>query len=169
MVKFMYKLNIFLLYSFLGYIFEIIVDLIMKIKPSSGIMSGPFTPIYGLGVLIMLQIKDLYQRLDLTKFLEIALYFITVIIVLTILEQIGGMLLDKVFNKTLWNYSDYKFHITKYIAVEVSLFWGVASIIIGYLVNPLLDKIIYKIPPFLTIFVLIIFITDAINTFFKNI
>ena len=118
MVKFMYKLNIFLLYSFLGYIFEIIVDLIMKIKPSSGIMSGPFTPIYGLGVLIMLQIKDLYQRLDLNKFLEIALYFITVIIVLTILEQIGGMLLDKVFNKTLWDYSDYKFHITKYIALS---------------------------------------------------
>lgn len=45
----MYYINCFFLYSFLGFIIENIVHLINKDDSGSGILYGPWTPIYGVG------------------------------------------------------------------------------------------------------------------------
>ncbi len=160
----MYFINIFLIYSIMGHLFEVIVDLILNIKPGSGILYGPWTPIYGFGVLLMLGIKKILEKFNLKKGIQIILYFISVVIILTILEQIGGVLLDKCFHKTLWNYSNLPLHITKYIAVETSLGWGGGAIIIGYVIQPFLQKYIAKIPFLLTALVFCAFMIDAILT-----
>lgn len=165
----MFYINIFLVYSIIGFFFELLVDLILKIKPGSGIMFGPWTPIYGIGVLIMLLLKRFLEKFNLNKFFEIFIYFISVTILITILEQLGGVLLKEIFNKTLWSYTDLKFHITKYIALEVSLGWGVGAIIIAYVINPLIEKLINIIPKFITILIFVLFIIDAVITFLKYI
>ena len=163
----MYFINVFLSYSILGYLFELIVALIMDNKLNSGIMFGPWTPIYGFGVLIMIFVKKRLEKLKLNKWLEIILYFLIIIISLTILEQIGGVLLEKIFNKELWNYSNLKFHLTKYTALEISLGWSIGAIILIYLIHPKLKKILLKVPFLITAITFIIFITDTIITFFK--
>ena len=160
----MNNLNIFLIYSILGFFFELVMCLFMKKRPKSGIMYGPWTPIYGIGVLIMLLVKHTLERFHLNKLVELILFFVIIVIVLMILEQLGGVLLDKVFHKTLWDYRDLKFPITKYIALEVSVGWGLASIIIAYVIQPAINRLLKHIPYTLTIIFFIIFIIDGITT-----
>lgn len=145
------------------------VCLFRKSKLDSGILFGPWTPIYGIGVLIMLFIKRRVKRLNLNKFLELIIYFLIVTIVLTIIEQIGGMLLEFLFHKELWDYSNMKFHITKYIALEISLIWGGLSILIAYVIHPFLKKLIVKIPFIVFAIITILFSIDVILTIFKYI
>ena len=163
----MYYINVFLVYSMIGHLFEVIVDLILNIKPGSGILFGPWTPIYGFGVLIMLYLKRKLEKLNLTKFKEIVLYFICIVVILTILEQTGGVLLAKLFHKTLWNYENLKFHLTKYIALETSLGWGIGAIFIGYVIHPHLKKLIKKIPFLISALVFSAFMIDVIVTILK--
>ncbi len=160
----MYFINVFLVYAIIGHLFEVGVDLVLDVKPGSGILYGPWTPIYGLGVLIMLFIKRRLEKLNLNKFLEIILYFISVVVILTVLEQLGGVLLKSFFHKTLWDYSNLKFHITKYIALETSLGWGIGAILIGYVIHPFLKKYIAKIPFLVSALIFIIFGIDIILT-----
>ena len=56
----MYDINIFLTYSILGFFYECIINFIQDGRFSSGFMYGPWTPIYGIGVLIILYI---YKKL----------------------------------------------------------------------------------------------------------
>ena len=163
----MYILTIFLSYSFFGFIFETIVSLVTDGKLNSGIMFGPWTPIYGFGVLIMLFLKKQLKKLNLKKYQEIIVFFLSIVVILSLLEQTGGMLLDKVFHKTLWDYSNLKFHITKYIALEISLGWGLGAIIIGYIIHPKLKKYFQKMPFVITAIAALIFSIDAIITFLK--
>ena len=165
----MNNLNIFLVYSILGYFFELIMCMFLKKRPKSGIMYGPWTPIYGIGVLIMLLVKNNLRKYELNRLIELVLFFIIIVIVLTIIEQMGGVLLDKVFHKTLWDYSDLRYPITKYIALEVSLGWGLASILIAYVIHPIVNRLLHHIPSIITVIVLIGFIIDGITTFIKNI
>ena len=86
----MYYINVFFVYSIIGFIFEIVISLILGSKLNSGILYGPWTPIYGIGVLIMLFMKRKLQKLKLNKFMEIFIYFFSVVIILTLLEQLGA-------------------------------------------------------------------------------
>jgi len=54
------------------------------------------------------------------------------LIILTIIEAIAGYSIEFIFNITFWDYSNYKFNIGKYIALESSLIWGIGSIILIY-------------------------------------
>ena len=57
-----------------------------------------------------------------------------------------------------------KFNFGHYISLEISLIWGVMSLVIIYVVKPVLDKLIKKIPSIVTYLVLGIFIIDFIIT-----
>ncbi len=163
----MYYINVFFVYSIIGFIFEIVISLILGSKLNSGILYGPWTPIYGIGVLIMLFMKRKLQKLKLNKFMEIFIYFFSVVIILTLLEQLGGVLLATFFHKTLWDYRNLKYHITKYIALETSLGWGIGAIFIAYIVHPYLKKFIKKIPFLVSALMMIIFSIDVIILIMK--
>ena len=165
----MYYINIFIIYSIFGYILESSISLISKGTFKSGIMYGPWTPIYGIGVIIILLLsKFLFKNLHLNKKYEIIIVLITITIILTILEWIGGIGIEKLFHKTLWNYSNQRFHIGKYISLTASITWAISSIIVIYIINPIIKKIIYKIPFSITIIILLLFTIDLIYTIIKN-
>lgn len=153
-------LNIFFFYSIIGYILE---SLFIK-GYVSGILYLPWTPIYGKGVLIALYvykiIKDRYP-----KWLEIMLHFIICLIVLSIIEFFAGHLIEFLFKKVYWNYDYLKYNLGKYISLESALIWGIGSTITIYLLNPILEKLYMKIPRWLFILLLIVFIIDVLITF----
>ena len=166
----MYYINIFLVYSIVGYIFEATFTFITKGTFKSGIMIGPWTPIYGIGVLIIILLSNyLFKNLHLSKSIEIIITLITITIILTILEWLGGVCIEKFFHKTLWDYSDQLFNIGKYISLTASLTWAISSILVIYIINPILRNIINKIPISITISLLLLFIIDFIYTIIKNI
>lgn len=161
----MFYINIFLFFSIFGYLFETICAYIFKTGFSSGILYGPWTPVYGFGTLIVMILSNkLFQNLHLNRILETIIVFVCVTIVLTILEWLGGVLIEKLFSITFWDYSNYRFHIGKYISLEMSLLWGVGSIILIYLVIPYVIEFIKKIPFYITMILSSLFVIDLIVT-----
>lgn len=166
----MYYINIFLIYSIIGYLFEALITLITKGEFKSGIMYGPWTPIYGIGVIIILLLSNyLFKNLHLPKFYEIIIALILIVIILTILEWLGGISIEKLFHKTLWDYSNQKYHIGKYISLTASITWAVGTLLVIYIINPFLKDTIKTIPSLITIILLILFLIDFIYTIIKNI
>lgn len=162
-----YYLNNFLLFSFFGFLFENIMHLITAGSLTNNLFYGPWMLIYGFGVIIMIFLTRLvFNRVKLNRPLKVIILFFSVTIILTVLELLGGYLTEFIFHKSFWDYTDLKFNFGKYIALEVSLGWGVACLIFLYIVKPLTDKFIERIPKFISIILLILIITDFVFSFF---
>lgn len=161
----MYYVNLFFLYSILGHMMESIVYLFFK--GESGILFFPWTPIYGLGVLIIIFCYNFFKDKVKNKWLKYFYVFLTGFILLSILELIGGILIEHIFGYIFWNYDDLKFNIGHYIALEISLVWGIASMVVVKLL-PLTDKIVKKIPRSISWLFIILMISDVIMTIFTK-
>jgi len=126
----------------------------------SGFMNTIFTPIYGIAALIILYI---HKKLKIeNKLLKIIIEFIIFSITLSLLEFLGGIIIEKLFNKIYWNYDKFKYNIGKYISLETSLLWGIMSLITIYIIQPIFKKYENNIPRILTILVSIFFIINLI-------
>ena len=100
-----------------------------------------------------------------TFILQLQIIVLSLTIILTVLEWIGGILIEKIFHVTFWDYSNFKFHIGKYIALEVSFIWALGSLLVIYVLQPLINKFIFFIPSYVTYILIIIFTIDLIITF----
>lgn len=168
MVKSMYYINTFFVYSFLGFLFETALTFFTKQKFNSGILYGPLTPVYGIGIILIIVIsKYVFINMHLPRWKETIIVFIVLVFALTLLEWLGGILIEKLFGVVFWDYSRFKFHIGHYIALEISLLWGIISIIFIYLIKPLIDPLVKMIPSFITIILLIILFGDIFATILK--
>lgn len=154
----MYYINYFFIFSILGHLIEIILN------NKSGILFGWWTPVYGIGTIIILAIHKYIDKFKLSKILKPIVLFLSCSIILSIIEAIGGYLIEYLFHTTFWDYSNYKLNIGKYAALEMSLIWGLGSILVIYFIKPLIDKIIGKIPQYLTYILIILFMLDLFLT-----
>lgn len=166
----MYLLNCFFTYSILGFLLEGTYTLITSNHFSSGILYGPWTPVYGFGAILTIIISQkIFKKMHKSRFTETLVTFIVLTIVLTLIEWLGGIIIEKLFHETLWNYKNFQFNIGKYISLEMALIWGLISIFIIYFIKPIIDKIEKKIPKSLTYTLLIFFIIDIITTIITKI
>ena len=147
--------------SFIGHLIETFI-----MKSNSGILLGWWTPIYGIGSIIIILINKYITKLKINKVSKVILLFINCSLILTLIEAIGGYLIEFIFNITFWDYTDYKFNIGKYIAIEMAIIWGLSGIVLIYYIKPLLDKIISKIPKYFTYILIILFTIDVVSTLF---
>lgn len=158
----------FFFFSIIGYLFETILSLITHNHFESGILYGPYTPIYGFGILIIIHFGDfLFKHIHLKRYQEIIIVFGLFFFTITILELLGGILIEKIFKQVFWSYKKLKFNYGHYIAIEISLIWSILGIIIYYAKN-FFNKIINKIPNFIFYILEIFFITDIIYTLIKK-
>ncbi len=130
----------------------------------SGILLGSWTPIYGFGSIIILYINKLLDKYKLKKIYKLLLLFICSSVILSTLEVIGGYIIKFIFNTEIWDYTNHRFNIGKYTSLEMSLIWGLSSILTVYFIKPIMDKIISKIPTYLTYIFIGLFIFDLICT-----
>ena len=82
-------------------------------------------------------------------------------IILTLLELLGGYLIEWIFHQEFWNYEKYRFHIGPYISLEMANIWGIAGIIVLYILKPITDYLISYIPKWLTYLLLFLFFLDV--------
>ena len=165
----MFYVNCFFVYSILGYILETVVSLITKSNFKSGILTGPWTIVYGIGALVILFTSNyLFKNLHMNRVIETIVLFFVIGIILSFLEALGGVLTEKIFGKVFWDYSSQKYHIGHYISLEMTLVWSVASIIFIYVIHPLLKNLIKKIPLFITIILIGLFLFDVLKTFINK-
>lgn len=163
MVIKMYYLNNFFLYSILGYIIESVVYSFFD--SGSGILYGFWTPVYGIGVVTIIFLsKIVFEKIKLNNFYKSLTLFLIGSIILSFLEFIGGVLIENFFGIVYWDYSGLKYNIGNYIALEMALVWGISSILFYYLLKPISDKIVSKIPKYMTYIFIFLFLLDLAVT-----
>ena len=161
-----YYLNIFFINSFLGFLLETGLKTFLFHGMNNGILFGPWIPVYGLGAVIITFVSHkIFRKLSISKLWKTVLLFITVFFLLSLLEWLGGILIEKLFHKVFWDYSDQKFHLGPYISLGMSLIWSFASLLFVYVILPLENKIIKKIPKGLSISLFVLISIDFLFTF----
>lgn len=166
----MYYLNCFWIYSIFGFIIETIFYTIFKWSGESGILYGPWTLIYGFGTIIILSTTNyIFKNFKRNKFLKFILIFLFNFIFLSFIELIGGLLIEKLFSISWWDYSSHKYHLGKYVCLDMSLVWGLSAITLIYIIHPLMNKIIKKVPNKLGILMIAIIIIDFIITIINKV
>ncbi|MBQ9012312.1 MAG: putative ABC transporter permease [Bacilli bacterium] len=161
----MYYINCFFIYSIFGYILETIVAFLTHTNFKSGILSLWWTPVYGIGAVTILFISNyLFKNLHMNRVYETIIVFVVVAITLSVIEVLGGVLIEKTFGITFWNYSNHMYPVGKYISLEMTIIWGLSSIVFIYVIHPVLNNLIKKIPNWITTLLIIIFIYDVTKT-----
>lgn len=165
----MYYANNFLTFSIFGHTFETFIYKLLKVSNKSGFMKLFWTPFYGCGVLLDIIIYDYLKKKIKDKKKRIIILSISLFIILSLLEYIGGILLLKLFNKVMWSYTNIPFHIGKYVSLPSSLLWVLMSLLYLFVIRKYTDKLISKIHPSITIVLSIIFAIDLIISIVSNI
>jgi len=154
---------LFIIYSFIGWIMEVIYAGVLDKKLTNrGFLIGPICPIYGVGcVLIIILLSDF-------KPYPVGLFVLAVVIA-SLLEYYTSYLMEKIFKARWWNYSQNKFNINGRICLETMIPFGIISCLVIYIVNPFLIENLNKIPDIVqtitTIIIAIIFLADLITSF----
>ena len=135
---------------------------IKNVNIHSGIFYGPITEVYGFGVLALILIKKfIIDKLKCNKYLKITITFFLSWISLTLIEFIGGHILNFLFDIDMWNYSNKAFNAGKYVCLELSLVWGIFGVFYIFYLKNFFDKIIALIPKKLTYAMIIINLIDT--------
>lgn len=163
MENFLFYFFLFFLYSVLGWIIETsYVAVIDKKIVNRGFLIGPYLPIYGLSSIIMILYLSQYKENTLTVFL-------LAIFVCSFLEYITSYLMEKIFKARWWDYSNLKFNLNGRVCLRNSALFGILGLLLIYIVNPLLIKLIINMNKtwllIIIIVCLIIFIIDFIISF----
>lgn len=94
--------------------------------------------------------------------------FFGAVFIATALELVGGFLLEKIFHKKWWDYSEMRFNLGGYICVEFSILWGLACFVLYEAVHPLIRRLFAFLNPkfifYANIILLVIFAVDMVQT-----
>ncbi|MEG0590339.1 MAG: hypothetical protein RR496_01625 [Lachnospiraceae bacterium] len=146
-----YYMLYFFIYGFLGWCTEVAFAAVKsKQFVNRGFLNGPICPIYGIGVGIVVALLSSYRN-NL-----IALYVASVIVV-TVLEWVTGLVLEKVFHDKWWDYSEMPLNLNGYVCLLFSMIWGVACVVIVDFIHPLIHRGLAFVPKIVGIIVLVMF------------
>ena len=133
-------LMLFLVYSFLGWCVEVsFVAVTTGRVVNRGFLNGPVCPIYGVGMLgALLLLEPVSDNLVLLFFLGMLLC--------TLVELIGGWILERAFHTRWWDYTDKPFNLGGYVCLGFSIMWGFAVTFAVRLIHPLIFSLVCWLP-----------------------
>ncbi|MDT8718378.1 putative ABC transporter permease [Clostridium sp. 19966] len=154
----------FLIYSFMGWIVENIYCLSTEKRfLTEGFLKGPYKPMYGIAMSIVLLCKDAFG--DNILFITILCFLIP-----TAVEYSAGYILKMRFNKVYWDYSEFKHNIFGYVCLEFSCYWAILGISVITLIHPVINSLYMNYTGaaiYLVTIIIPIFIIDLIFTVIK--
>lgn len=153
---------IFIIYAFIGWVAEVSFA---ALKTGSfvnrGFLNGPYCPIYGIGMLVV--VKFLYPVKD-----NWILLFFGSMLMTTVIEYLTGLILEKIFHNKWWDYSDMPFNIQGYVCLMFSVMWGFGCTFVVKIVHPAVHKMILLIPEMVSkvciILLMLLFLVDILVT-----
>ena len=159
-----YLFILFLMYAFLGWVMEVINACIQhKRFINRGFLIGPYCPIYGIGMLLIINLLKNYMD-------SYVVLFILAMVICMAVEYLTSLVMEWLFNARWWDYSNRKFNINGRICLETAIPFGLGGMLIMYVVNPfltgILDKGSEKLIVILGIILMVIFFTDLVVSFF---
>jgi uncharacterized membrane protein len=106
-----------------------------------GFLSGPALPIYGFGVVMLHYLSNLNFDFIAVGAWRVVFFTALVIIVMTLLEFVGGIIFIKGMKLKLWDYSRQPGNFMGIICPLFSALWGVCGLAYFYLINPWLKNL----------------------------
>ncbi len=138
MELFWQALWLFLIYSFLGWFGETIFAAIRKKRFSNrGIINGPFCIIYGIGALSITAVTGELSGIWL---------FLASAVLASLVEWIGGHLIEQMYHERWWDYSALPANLDGYISLPTAALWGVLGLLMCRWGNPLFLGIYHLLP-----------------------
>lgn len=158
-----YYFILYIIYSMIGWCIEVIDTLIESKKfVNRGFMIGPYCPIYGKGALLVILLLKNYLDQPLVL-------FIISMVICSIVEYFGSLILEKLFNTRWWDYTHKKFNINGRICLENIIPFGLGCLAVVYIIQPLLSHYILLIPThvrnIIAIILLILYFIDFLISF----
>lgn len=131
---------IFFVYSFIGWCGEAAMAAVHRRKfVNRGFVSGPICPVYGAGAaavaVFLPELKD-----------QLFFLFLGGMIVTTFVEYLTGRILELIFHRKWWDYSDQRFNLDGYVCLKNSVVWGICSVLMICFFDPLLCRFLVLIP-----------------------
>ena len=131
-------LLLFFAASFLGWVLETAAaDIKQKKFVNRGLVTGPFCVMYGITTVLLT--VGLGELRGIWLFLFSAIYA-------TVVEWIGGHLIERLFHQRWWDYSCRKWNLDGYICLSASAFWGVLGFVMVTWGNDLLFRLMALLP-----------------------
>lgn len=152
----------FMLYSFLGWLYEsVLYTLITGYPTNSGFLYGPFCPIYGFGSIIGIIL--FYNRIDSVIAIFLISFFIE-----GLFEFLIGTILENIFHKKWWDYSELNFNIKGRVSLLSSLVFGLLVVLLVKFIHPFVEFVSMLIPQgfvkLITVFMVYFLMRDIIFT-----
>ena len=144
-----YYINEFVVFSFLGWVYETIFCTVRKHHwQNRGFLFGPVCPIYGscvvLGDLLFRMIsRQLGVEMAATPLWEV---FLAATLGSAVIEFLTSYILEKRFHATWWDYSHLPLNIQGRISLPTSLGFGAGGTIIFRYILPVTERILKGIP-----------------------
>lgn len=128
---------IFMIGSVLGYIVEMIVGLVQNghFVSRQGLIYGPFTPVYGIGIIVYYIFFKIVKTRDKKK------VFIFSFVLGGITEYLCSYLQEKIFGTISWDYSEWIFNINGRTTIFHCTYWGIAGLLYVKYIEPIIPKI----------------------------
>lgn len=131
---------LYMIYSFIGWCGEVAVAAVKRHRfVNRGAVSGPFCPIYGLGAAVVAVFFPELKGNPLILFLG-------GMVVNTFVEYVTGRIMEMSLHKKWWDYSDQKFNLGGYVCLKTSVLWGICTVLMIYVLNPVFTGLVGLIP-----------------------
>ena len=132
---------LFVIGAFIGFILE---TLFYYFKNGiwinkQGLLYGPFKPIYGFGLILIVLVLKNYQDKKLWQKLLVG------ILIGSSFEYFGSLFQEYVFGTSTWNYSNFNYNISGRIYLPYCLAWGIIAVISIDILYPFIKKTLSKI------------------------
>ncbi len=123
---------LFILGSVIGYIYEMIVVLVQKgyFESRQGLIYGPFTPVYGIGMIVYYLILNVIKTENKVKI------FLITMLLGGITEYVCSFVQEKAFGTISWDYSYLRFNLNGRTSLLHCTYWGIAGILYEILIMP---------------------------------
>lgn len=174
MLKFQNLIIYYFIFGIIGWILEMIYGyLLFGHFVERGFLYGPICPIYGWGVVFMVLIAEHFKN----KNTNVAIKFLVITIMFTILEYTVSFLLEALFGQRWWDYSNEILNLQGRVCIAFSFMFGILGIIFiefvyepsKKLINKIREKISTKTIWIILIISIIIYSLDTILSTIKNI
>ena len=152
----------FIFYSFVGWLYESSLYTLLNGSPiNSGFLRGPVCPVYGLGAIIGISI--FYERVS--SLFEI---FILSFLIEGCFEFLTGTMLEKIFHKKWWDYSELFLNIKGRVCLLSSSVFGILVVLLIKVIHPAVEYVTFLFPTgilhLIIVSLLILFIRDIVIT-----
>lgn len=130
----------FFFYAFAGWVLEVVFAAFTNKKLANrGFLNGPFCPVYGCGMVFLLVFFGGLLH-------NLFFLFLGSLVVTSLLELLTGKLMEKLYGRKWWDYSDYKYNYGGYVCLRFSLIWAAGAVVLMRWVNPFVTSVIRLVP-----------------------